>query len=76
MKPQLEYAIVKLRPEAMFVRVFPLPVYDFEGNVLCKQEMKKNENLTGQSYTSNVSLQIIYSRSNTHRNSMAYVSTR
>lgn len=33
-KPKLEDVIVKLAPETSFVRVFPFPVDDFEGDVL------------------------------------------
>lgn len=33
-KPQLEDVVVKLTPESAFVRVLPLPVHDFERDIL------------------------------------------
>lgn len=37
MKPQLENIVVKLAAEAPFVRILPLPVDDFESDVLVRR---------------------------------------
>ncbi len=45
MEPQLENRVVELTAETMFIRVFPFPIHNLEGDILVRRACNKAEDL-------------------------------